>query len=127
MSGKHILVAEDDSALAAIIKFNLTGAGFTVTTAANGHEAWELAQSTHFDMVVTDHRMPEMTGIELCERLRANEGYANTPIVLITGERLGLDLWYLTDELGIIATFEKPFSPKEVVEAVEGCFGAIVC
>jgi CheY-like chemotaxis protein len=59
--------------------------------------------------------MPEMTGLELCRRLRATVEYAHTPIVLLTAKGLELELPALQRELNISAIFPKPFSPSEVV------------
>ncbi|MBP87031.1 MAG: hypothetical protein CMJ64_10000 [Planctomycetaceae bacterium] len=58
----HILLAEDNLALARIICFNLEAAGFQVTVARDGQEAWECAQHAKFDLVITDYGMPRMTG-----------------------------------------------------------------
>jgi CheY-like chemotaxis protein len=75
--------------------------------------------------VVTDQQMPEMTGCELCERLRQDERYREIPIIMLTAKGLELELPRLRDELGITATFLKPFSPNEIVQAVEDCLVAV--
>lgn len=123
--GKSVLVAEDNAALASVIRFNLQRAGFRVMVGTDGRQAWELAQSEEFQVVVTDQQMPEMTGCELCRLLRQHEAYRTTPIIMLTAKGLELELPRLRDELGITATFLKPFSPKEVVQAVEDCLVAV--
>ena len=123
--GKHVLVAEDNAPLASVVRFNLQRAGLEVTVSSDGLEAWEYAQKEHFDLVITDQQMPEMTGCELCEQLRQHEDYRETPIIMLTAKGLELELPRLKEELGISATFLKPFSPKEVVEAVEECLLAV--
>jgi CheY-like chemotaxis protein len=122
---KRILVAEDNAALASVVRFNLERSGFAVTIANNGRIAWEHAQKQSFDMVVTDQQMPEMSGCELCQLLRASAAYAATPIIMLTAKGMELELPKLRDELGISATFLKPFSPKEIVKAVEDCLAAV--
>jgi two-component system alkaline phosphatase synthesis response regulator PhoP len=119
---KRALVVDDNVALARVIQFALDGAGFETQTAYNGRQALDAALQTQFDIVVTDHQMPEMTGVELCRELRSRPEYAHRPLVLLTAKGLELELPRLRDELGIDATFPKPFSPsalaKEVVELV---------
>ncbi|HEY7391700.1 MAG TPA: response regulator [Bryobacteraceae bacterium] len=68
----------------------LEEAGFEVQTANGGHEGLECFCAHHFDVVVTDYRMPLMNGVELIARLRAVE--ANARIILLSGfvEPLGL-------------------------------------
>lgn len=114
-----ILIAEDNAALSRVIEFTLSKAGYEVTQAANGRIAWEHAQNEHFDVILTDQQMPEMTGIELCGRLRDSEQYASTPVVLLTAKGLELELPQLCEELGIAATFPKPFSPSQVLRTVQ--------
>jgi two-component system, chemotaxis family, chemotaxis protein CheY len=114
-----ILVAEDNAALATVVRFNLERAGFKVTVAPNGRRAWEAAQAGHFDLVVTDFQMPEMTGQDLATCLRGCDQYRETPIIMLTAKGLEFELTDIREELGITATFSKPFSPKEVVKAVE--------
>ena len=116
---KHILVAEDNAALASVVRFNLQRAGFQVTVACNGRVAWEAVQEEDFDLIVTDQQMPEMTGCEFCEKLRADDEFRDIPVIMLTAKGLELDLPRLKAELGIAATFLKPFSPREIVKAVE--------
>lgn len=122
---KQILVAEDNAALASVVRFNLERAGFQVTVAANGRIAWEHAQDTQFDLIVTDQQMPEMTGCEFCHLLRGLEEYRETPVIMLTAKGMELELPRLKEELGISATFLKPFSPKEIVQAVDDYLAAV--
>ncbi len=115
---KRILVADDNPALSSVVRFNLQRAGFAVTVARNGLEAWNHLERNSFDMVVTDHQMPEMTGCELCERMRGDSRHAETPIIMLTAKGLELELPRLQEELGVVAVFPKPFSPVELVKAI---------
>lgn len=116
----NILIAEDNPALAAVIEFNLRRAGFSVTRTKNGRVAWEAACREEFDLVVTDHQMPEMTGVELCQKLRESPRYIETPIIMLTAKGLELDLDHLRKTLDISAAISKPFSPAALVRKVEG-------
>jgi two-component system, chemotaxis family, chemotaxis protein CheY len=125
-STKHILVAEDNAALASVVRFNLERAGFRVTVANDGLQAWENLQHDTYDLLLTDQQMPEMTGCELCQTLRSVPDFADLPVILLTAKGMELELPRLRDELKITATFLKPFSPKEIVKAVEECLAAVV-
>lgn len=105
------LVADDNAALARVISFTLKKNGFDVRQAADGAEAWELAQEETFDLVVTDQQMPEMTGLELTAKLRESEAHRQTPIVLLTAKGLELDTVRLSEEFGVTEMLIKPFSP----------------
>ena len=69
----RVLVVEDNSALANVLTFNLKRSGYDVTIARNGREAWDILQNRSADLVVADHQMPEMSGIELCQKIRGHE------------------------------------------------------
>jgi len=119
MDGNHVkraLVVDDNMALARVTQFALDGAGFETQTAINGRVALDLALESHFDIIITDQQMPEMTGTELCQRLRDEKEYADCPIILLTAKGLELELPRLREELGINATFAKPFSPSAIVK-----------
>lgn len=118
-SGCRILVAEDTSVLAIILGRTFGGAGFDVTIAKDGQEAWEHAQKTRFDAIVTDQQMPEMSGSELCERLRKIDHYAEIPIIMVTAKAYELDPNHLRNDLHVAEIFVKPFSPKQVLESLE--------
>ena len=118
VESKKALVVDDNAALAKVTQFALKAAGFETATACNGREALELALQSPFDVIITDQQMPEMTGVELCGELRTTPEYANCPIILLTAKGLELELPQLREELGIEATFAKPFSPTAIVSKV---------
>ncbi|MEM1071011.1 MAG: response regulator [Planctomycetota bacterium] len=115
----HILVAEDSSVLRLILERTFRLAGFSVSTAVDGLDAWEQAEQNDFSLVVTDQQMPRMSGSELCERLRQSERLSETPVIMITAKAYELDQQQLRDELGVVAVFVKPFSPTKVLHAAQ--------
>jgi DNA-binding response OmpR family regulator len=123
---KRVLVAEDNAALAGVIRFNLSRAGFEAVTARNGREALDVASRTTFDLVLTDEQMPEMCGTLLCHELRKRKEYITTPIIMLTAKGLELDIEELRKQLGVSATLPKPFSPAELVSLVEECLSTAV-
>ena len=88
----RILIAEDTQAHAKLIRFGLESAGFEVTVARDGRKAWMEAQLDHFELVITDYKMPDLSGVELCQLLRQDPRYLRTPIILISAFCRELDL-----------------------------------
>jgi CheY-like chemotaxis protein len=118
---KRVLIAEDDPALSLVIRFYLGKAGFELLVARNGREAWDVARKCHCDLVVTDEQMPEMTGTQLCQRLRNDPYYVDIPIVMVTVKALETDVDQICETLRVSAVVPKPFSPKRLLGIVEDC------
>lgn len=110
----HVLVVEDEEALAQLLKYNLEKEGYRVSTASDGEEALVVADENNPDLVVLDWMLPKAPGIEVCRRLRARQETRNTPIVMLTarGEESdrvrGLDM-------GADDYITKPFSMGELL------------
>jgi two-component system phosphate regulon response regulator PhoB len=110
----HVLVVEDEEALAQLLKYNLEKEGYRVATAADGEEALVVAAETSPDLIVLDWMLPKAPGIEVCRRLRARQETRNTPIVMLTArteenDRIrGLDV-------GADDYVTKPFSMNELL------------
>jgi two-component system NtrC family response regulator len=79
----RVLLADDDESLRRVQQYQLTKAGFAVTTCADGDSALEEFRENLHDLVVTDIRMPGLDGLELLARLRAIS--PETPVIVITG------------------------------------------
>jgi two-component system alkaline phosphatase synthesis response regulator PhoP len=113
-----ILVAEDDRTISDVIRFNLERAGYRVTIARNGREAWGLLQAMPFDLLVTDYQMPGMTGEEVCRSLRIDLPHLHLPVIFLSARGMELNVERMKEELGIETLLFKPFSPRELVEEV---------
>jgi len=70
---KKILVVEDEPSLAKILKFDLETAGFVVKNANNGTEAYRMVQKEKFDCFIIDWMIPNMSGLDLIKKLRAEK------------------------------------------------------
>jgi Adenylate cyclase, family 3 (some proteins contain HAMP domain) len=81
---KSILVVDDDRITRVILERMLCEAGYEVFTAENGERALELLQQREINAFVLDIRMPGMSGIELCRRLRSLAPYKITPVLFVT-------------------------------------------
>jgi DNA-binding response OmpR family regulator len=114
----RILIVEDNPGLARALEFSFGQAGFEATVRYNGADAWEMLQHERFDVLVLDHEMPGLTGLELCRLLRASTVHAETPIVMVTGRELELDKQRIQAELKLAAVYPKPYSPRALVSLV---------
>lgn len=118
---KKILVADDNRVMLNIVRFNLEQAGFAVTVARDGSEAWDLLQAEDVDLLITDYQMPGMNGEKLCRRLRAEASLKNLPVIILSAKGLELDLTRLKEELELHEVVFKPFSPSSLVATVQAC------
>ncbi len=81
---KNVLVAEDSITVRNMLRNYLESAGFSVKTAVDGQEAYELLQSDSFDIIVSDVEMPRMNGFELTAKVREDLNYGHLPVILVT-------------------------------------------
>ena len=94
---KHILLAEDSITTRIQEKRILESAGYQVTACVDGLDAWQHMSRFKFDAVVSDILMPNMDGLTLTQKIRANAAFSNTPVILVTSlstegdRRRGLD------------------------------------
>ncbi|MFH1812579.1 MAG: response regulator [Pseudomonadota bacterium] len=81
---RSVLVAEDSITSRSLLKNILESAGYAVTTAVDGMDAYTTLRSAHFDVLVSDVEMPRMDGFDLTARVRADKQLAELPVVLVT-------------------------------------------
>jgi two-component system phosphate regulon response regulator PhoB len=117
MSGERILVVEDDQALAELLGYHLTRAGYAVDQTADGHDALARAREAKPDLVLLDWMIEGMAGIEVCRLLRGRPETAKLPIIMLTARGEEADRLRGLDT-GADDYVTKPFSPKELVARV---------
>jgi len=88
---KTVLVVDDEAALLELLGRTLLLKGMRVLKASDGHRALELAASCHPDAIILDLNLPECSGIQVVERLRANAATKNIPVLVHTGTVLEED------------------------------------
>ena len=93
----------------------LRQAGYTVVEAEDGDEALALASRRQVDAVITDHNMPRMDGLTLVRSLRSIDGYASTPIMLLTTES-SAEMKQKGREAGATGWMVKPFDPDRLLD-----------
>ena len=116
-NNKTILVADDESHILSVVSLKLTNAGYTVFTAVDGQEALELATAQRPDLLITDYHMPQLSGLELCQRLRQNVATAGIPTIMLTARGYNLEPSD-TEQNGIHRMLSKPFSPRQLLATV---------
>lgn len=118
MTGKKVLVVDDEIHIVHVVAIKLRNNGYEVIPAENGAEAFELACQENPDIIVTDFQMPVMTGLELVEKLRQCEQTKNIPVILLTARNFAISQEQ-QEELQISDCLSKPFSPKELLGNIE--------
>jgi response regulator RpfG family c-di-GMP phosphodiesterase len=117
----RILLVDDEPALRELLRATFEGADVTVDEAASGLEAEARVRRRRPDVIVLDLRMPGMSGVELCERLKADSRTASIPIVLLTGA--DSEEARRAQRAGAAALVRKPFSPLDLLAIVERVSG----
>jgi two-component system alkaline phosphatase synthesis response regulator PhoP len=113
----HILVAEDDHDIAELISHYLKKAGWSAHVAAAGDEALAYIRNHPVDVVILDLMLPGMTGLDVCQALRADRATAGVPIIMLTARTEEADR-VRGLELGADDYVAKPFSPNELVARI---------
>ena len=117
MAGKTILVADDETHILHVVSLKLRNAGFLVITARDGQEALEMAQSEKPHLIITDYHMPQLSGLELCQRLKQDPATCDIPAIMLTARGYQLDPAD-TQQSGILCMLSKPFSPRQLLTTV---------
>ena len=115
---KTILVADDESHILHVVSLKLRNAGFRVLTAHDGAEAFELAVQERPDLLITDYHMPQLSGLELCRKLRQEPTTATLPAIMLTARGYHLKP-HDTEQSGILRMLSKPFSPRHLLATVQ--------
>src|SRR6266513_3163518 len=121
---RTILVADDESHILHVVSLKLRNAGFDVITARDGQEALELAQAEAPDLLITDYHMPQLSGLELCQRLKQDAATSRIPAIMLTARGYHLEPAD-TEQSGILRMLSKPFSPRHLLDTVNEILQAV--
>jgi two-component system, OmpR family, alkaline phosphatase synthesis response regulator PhoP len=111
---RHVLVADDEAHIGRIIKIKLENGPFRVTLAFDGQEAVDaLEREDRIDLVVLDLMMPRLSGLDVLDRIRANENWKDIPCIILTAAGQE-DYERDARESGATDFLTKPFSPKKL-------------
>jgi len=114
-----ILLVDDEPDIIEIIRFNLEQNGYQISTASDGLEAIKVAEKEIPHLIIMDVMMPNLDGIEACERLRQDDRFSDTIIMFLTAR--GEDYSYVAAfDAGADDYVTKPIKPKVLVSKVKG-------
>ncbi len=117
MTGKTILLVEDEAAIREMVSLALERAGFTVWQAEDGSEAERLLVDVMPDLMLLDWMLPGISGVELARRLRRDEVTREVPIIMLTARTEEEDT-IRGLESGVDDYMTKPFSPRELIARI---------
>ena len=114
----HILVIDDEPDILELVRFGLTQEGFSVETASTATEGLACMAERRPDLIVLDLMLPDMSGTEVCRKLRSQEATAELPVLMLTarGEEMDRVVGF---EVGADDYVTKPFSPRELALRVK--------
>src|SRR6476646_7351883 len=114
---KRILIAEDERDIRDLIAFTLRFAGYEVLTVNSGEEALQMTRQELPDLVLTDVRMPKMTGYEACKQIKADPKTQHIPVVFLSAKGQEAEV-----QSGMAAGADeyllKPFAPDQLTRKV---------
>jgi DNA-binding NarL/FixJ family response regulator len=116
MAGQLVLV-DDEPGLREAVQAYLEDSDFTVHTASNAREGWDLVQQKLPDLVITDVMMPQVDGYQFLKQLRDDPRFKSLPVVFLTARGMTGDR-IQGYEAGCDAYLPKPFDPDELVAIV---------
>lgn len=119
-----LLVVDDSSTMRRIIKNTLQRLGYDdILEAEHGVQAWDLLDSSgDVNVLITDWNMPEMNGLDLVKKVRADERFVDIPIIMVTTE--GGKAEVITAlKAGVNNYIVKPFTPQVLKEKLEAVLG----
>jgi len=115
--GYHVLLVDDDAALRRLVRATLPSEWYEVTEAEDGDEALTAIAEHPPDLLVLDWHMPERSGEEVLAALKGRNH--SIPVVVLTAEQR-LEEREAAERLGADAFLTKPFSPLDLLHAIEG-------
>jgi DNA-binding response OmpR family regulator len=119
---QRILVVDDDLAIREIISAALISYGYKVDTAKDGADAWRALNDVSYHLLITDYKMPKVSGLELIKKLRSKDRMM--PVILMSGtmptDELKRYAWLRVDGL-----LSKPFTMTELVDVVKKVAGML--
>lgn len=113
-----ILAVDDSPSMRKMVSFTLLGAGYEVVEAVDGQDAFEKAQLQKFDLVLTDQNMPRLDGLGLTRKLREQEAFKSTPILMLTTESSDA-MKQAGKAAGATGWLVKPFDPVKLIDVVK--------
>ncbi len=118
-----VLVCDNEEVLRLLVRGALELGDYEIVEARDGDESVELARACDPDLIVLDMMMPGRSGLEVLTELRADERFAETPVIMLTARVQAQDREAAV-EAGVSRFLPKPFSPLELASTVEELLGS---
>ncbi|CAG0995259.1 partial Chemotaxis protein CheY, partial [Anaerolineae bacterium] len=115
LSGKRILIVDDEKTIRETLQDIFTREGFKVETARDGREALDLIEKEKFALVITDLKMPGYGGMDLYGSVLKKHAYLKDKIIILTGDVFSEDVREFLNASGCPYVL-KPFEPKKLIE-----------
>ncbi|WP_440873883.1 response regulator [Thalassotalea sp. PLHSN55] len=113
----QILIVDDNNPVLEHIQSLLIERGFESVTASNGLDGLEKAQQSHYQLIIIDHLMPIMNGFQLAKNLRQNPNTAQTPILFMSTQDIGV-IKNTAEAALVNALITKPIDENEFISHV---------
>jgi DNA-binding response OmpR family regulator len=117
---RHVLLVEDEANIAEAIQFLLTRDGWRVTHLGDGTGVLDLVRKDRPDLVILDHMLPGISGLEVLAALRADPDLAGLPVMVLTARGRDRDM---AERAGADRFMSKPFSNAEILAEVRAMTG----
>jgi CheY-like chemotaxis protein len=123
----NVLVVDDDPAVRTTVKLVLERNGHRVSVAAEGRAGLAALASQGMDILIVDLFMPGMDGLETLREARRR--HPDLPVIVMSGTSLGgpgqqaPDFLAMAVKLGAVRSVQKPFKPRDIIDAVQGSLG----
>ncbi|MGI8607761.1 MAG: response regulator transcription factor [Candidatus Dormibacteria bacterium] len=111
-----VLVVDDERALVRVLAIHLEAEGYDVLTATNGQDALAQIRQRRPTVVVLDAMMPELSGLEVCRRVRSDKDLSNSHVIILTAN---VGFRQSSEEVGADAFMTKPFHLAELSAEVD--------
>ncbi len=113
-----ILIIDDEPNITFLLSHRLEKEGYTVYTAQNAKEAFKKIEEKKPDAIILDIMLPETNGIEICEKLRRDQKFKSTPIIMLSARPISPEM---QEKLKNISNsyIKKPFKSEKIIETLK--------
>jgi DNA-binding response OmpR family regulator len=120
---KKLLIVDDEDGVRALVRMTLDTGDYQIIEASDGHEALDLAREHRPDLILLDVMLPDLSGMDVCRKIKDDPDLASTTIVMLTARAQTSDVGD-AEEAGADGYFTKPFSPIALMRKVESVLGS---
>ena len=123
MAKKIIMIVDDEVNILKVVEDILEPEGYNVVKANSGFEALKILKKIKPDLILVDYYMPEMSGVELCEKIRADSKLKDIKLAFLTVGTFSLVSEKYLERMDVIDIIKKPFEYKDIISRVKKIIG----